>query len=142
MKTSPLMMVLCLALVGCGPPGPDKAVPPQPAADSATKAAGAPATPIGKDTATRVDAPAPSAKRHVSQLNATCPGDVAVHADEGGPVYINGTQAALKFFSDSYYEAADAGSGVTVSVTTQPDGSALVSYTGKQRANGICRLDG
>jgi hypothetical protein len=26
-------------------------------------------------------------------LNYSCPGDISVHADKGGPVYINGQQA-------------------------------------------------
>ncbi len=29
-------------------------------------------------------------------LNATCPGNIEVHADKGGPVYINGKEATLK----------------------------------------------
>ncbi|MBB1087870.1 hypothetical protein H4F99_05125 [Lysobacter sp. SG-8] len=75
-------------------------------------------------------------------FNATCPGDIAVHADDGGPVYVNGTEASYKSFSESYYEATDAASGVTISVTTNTDGTLSVSYTGKGRAHGVCTLDG
>ncbi|MFP3498985.1 hypothetical protein SB759_32745, partial [Pseudomonas sp. SIMBA_059] len=71
-------------------------------------------------------------------VNATCPGNIEVHADEGGPVYINGKEAKLKKFSDTYFEAK--GSGVTVSIMVNPDGSSGVSYTGKGRANGVCEL--
>ena len=71
-------------------------------------------------------------------LNATCPGKIEVHADEGGPIYINGKEAPLKKFNDNYFEAK--GSGVTISLTINPDGSPDVSYTGKNRANGVCQL--
>jgi len=71
-------------------------------------------------------------------VNANCPGGVEVHADEGGPVYINGKEAKLKKFSDAYYEAK--GSGVTISITINPDESLGVSYTGKGGVNGVCEL--
>lgn len=29
-------------------------------------------------------------------LNATCPGNIEVHADKGGPIYINGKEGKLK----------------------------------------------
>lgn len=69
-------------------------------------------------------------------VNATCPGNIEVHADEGGPIYINGKEAKLHVFNDSYYEAK--GQGVTVSLSINPDGSAAVSYTGHGGANGVC----
>lgn len=71
-------------------------------------------------------------------VNATCPGKIEVHADKGGPVFINGKKAKLKVFSDSYYEAK--GSGVTISLMINPDGSVDMSYTGKNRANGVCEV--
>ncbi|WP_211260662.1 hypothetical protein [Pseudoxanthomonas dokdonensis] len=73
----------------------------------------------------------------IPQLNYSCPGNLDIHADEGGPVYINGKQAALKKFSDSYYEAASG--SVTVSLTSSPDGSTQLSYTGANGSNGICQ---
>ncbi len=69
-------------------------------------------------------------------FNYTCPGNLDVHADQGGPVYINGEQTTLKKFSDSYYEAK--GSNVTLSITTNADESVSVSYTGPHGANGVC----
>ncbi len=69
-------------------------------------------------------------------FNYTCPGNLDVHADQGGPVYINGEQTTLKKFSDSYYEAK--GANVTLSITTNPDESVSVSYTGPHGANGVC----
>lgn len=73
----------------------------------------------------------------IPHLNFSCPDSIEVHADEGGPVYINGKETKLKKSNDNYYEAT--GSGVTVSISINPDGSPDVSYTGKHGANGICR---
>lgn len=71
-------------------------------------------------------------------VNATCPGKIEVHADAGGPIYINGKEAKLHVFNDNYYEAK--GGGVTISLSINPDGSAAVSYTGHGGANGICTV--
>ncbi len=71
-------------------------------------------------------------------VNATCPGKIEVHARKGGPIYINGKEAKIKIVGDSYYEAK--GSGVTISLLINPDGSVEMSYTGKNRANGICEV--
>jgi hypothetical protein len=45
----------------------------------------------------------------IPQLNYTCPGKIEVHADQGGPVYINGKEAKLKVFNQNYYEAETTG---------------------------------
>lgn len=74
----------------------------------------------------------------VPLVNATCPGSIEVHADEGGPIYINGKEAKLHVFNDNYYEAK--WHGVTISLSINPDGSAAVSYTGHGGANGICTV--
>jgi len=71
-------------------------------------------------------------------VNATCPGKIEVHADQGGPIYINGKEGKLKVFNENYYEAK--GSGVTISLAINPDATANVSYTGKHGANGVCTV--
>lgn len=71
-------------------------------------------------------------------FNATCPGDIDVHADEGGPVYLNGKEAKLKVVNQSFYEAANG--GVTLSISINPDGSPSVSYNKKGSGNGICTV--
>ncbi|KAA0695860.1 hypothetical protein DT594_00325 [Halopseudomonas laoshanensis] len=71
-------------------------------------------------------------------FNATCPGEIEVHADQGGAIYINGKEAELTRFSDTYYEAK--GGAVTISLMINPDGSPDVSYTGQHRANGVCAV--
>ncbi|MBB4651245.1 hypothetical protein GGQ99_003008 [Aminobacter niigataensis] len=78
------------------------------------------------------------ASANIPLVNATCPGNIEVHADEGGLIYINGTEAKLKKFNDNYFEAT--GHGVTISLSINPDGSPSVSYTGKGGANGICTV--
>jgi len=72
----------------------------------------------------------------IPQLNYTCPGKIEVHADQGGPVFINGKEAKLKVFNQNYYEAKN--SKVTISISINPDGTTSVSYTGPGRYNGIC----
>ena len=78
------------------------------------------------------------AQAGIPLVNATCPGNIEVHADKGGPIYINGKEGKLKKFNENYFEAK--GSGVTISLSINPDGSPDVSYTGKNRANGICQV--
>jgi hypothetical protein len=80
----------------------------------------------------------PEAGAAIPLVNATCPGKIEVHADPGGPIYINGKEASLKVFNENYYEAR--GSGVTISLSINPDGTPSVSYTGKGGANGVCQV--
>lgn len=79
-----------------------------------------------------------SASAAIPTFNATCPGNLAVHANAGGPLYLNGKEAHLKKFSDNYFEVSNA--GVTVSLSVNSDGSVAVSYTGKHKAHGICEV--
>ena len=80
---------------------------------------------------------ATTAQAGLPTLNYTCPGNIELHTDEGGPAYINGNQAKLKKINDSTFDVT--GGGVTVSIGLNPDGSASVMYTGKHGANGICQ---
>lgn len=73
-------------------------------------------------------------------FNASCPGGIDVHADEGGPVYVQGREATLKRFNDRYFEARDAKSDITLSISSNNDGTPQVSYTGRGGANGICQV--
>jgi len=78
------------------------------------------------------------ANAEIPMVNATCRGNLEVHADEGGPLFINGKEAKLKKINDNYFEAK--GGGVTVSLSISPDGTPSISYTGKGGANGICEI--
>lgn len=75
-----------------------------------------------------------TASAALPQLNYECPGQIQMHSDEGGPVYINGKEAKLKQFNDNYYEAK--GAGVTLSISNT-GGQYDVSYTSKQ-GSGVC----
>lgn len=78
----------------------------------------------------------------ISSFNGTCPGGIDVHADEGGPVFVNGRETALRRFNDNYFEAKDAKSGTTLSISRAPDGSTQMSYTASSGAHGICNVGG
>ncbi|WPO98438.1 hypothetical protein SFA35_17575 [Pseudomonas sp. HR96] len=80
-----------------------------------------------------------TAQAEIPFLNATCPKGVQVHADENGPITINGKEAKLKTLNDNAYEASDA--NITLSLTINPDGTPLVSYTGKDKTHGVCQVD-
>ncbi len=80
---------------------------------------------------------ATGAQAKVPFFNATCGGGIDVHADEGGPVYINGKEATLTKVGDGYQ--AKHGSD-SIDFFTNPDGSVTASWTGKHGANGICTV--
>ncbi|PZR02276.1 MAG: hypothetical protein DI541_02690 [Aeromonas media] len=71
----------------------------------------------------------------IPQLNYQCPGQIQMHSDEGGPVYINGKEAKLKKYSEEFYEAK--GAGVTLSISNT-GGQYDVSYTSK-KGSGTCQ---
>ena len=83
-------------------------------------------------------AAAGSAQAKIPFFNATCGGGVEVHADEGGPVYINGKEAKLKKFSDDAWEATVGHDAIDFGIN--PDGSVDATWTGKGGANGICQV--
>ena len=80
-----------------------------------------------------------SGMAHAANLPAfevTCPTDLSVRAEAGGPVYINDKQIVLHKLSEQFFEAK--GEGITLSISLNAAGAPTVSYTGKQGANGIC----
>lgn len=83
---------------------------------------------------------APAVQARIPTLNATCPQSIEVHADEGGPVYINGKEARLTVSNPNYFEASLA--GTTISVSLRPDGTPEVSYARRGSGNGVCRVAG
>ena len=70
-------------------------------------------------------------------VNATCPGKIEVHADEGGPIYIDGDPVTTKQIGDSSYEATH--NGTTVSVEVFPDSSLEIRYSDPEGNHGLCR---
>lgn len=82
--------------------------------------------------------PISTARADIPFFNAVCPQGIEVHADKGGPIFINGSKGNLTTSNKNYYEAK--GHGVTVSLSIGPDGSPLVSYTRTGGGNGICQV--
>lgn len=81
---------------------------------------------------------ASAAQAKIPLFNATCGNNLfEVHADEGGPVYINGHEARLKVYNSNAYEAVY--SHTKVGITLTPDGSLLVNYT-RPKGHGECNL--
>lgn len=83
---------------------------------------------------------ASTVQAQVPFFNASCPGRVDVHADDGGPVFINGKQAKLKRFNSNYYEARFG--KLTIAISVNPDGRPEISYTAAGGGNGVCRVKG
>lgn len=70
-------------------------------------------------------------------LKGSCPTGITFTSDANG-FKINGSRAAIKWMDISNF---DAKSGyITISVTTYPDKSPDVFYSGKGRANGVCAV--
>lgn len=78
-----------------------------------------------------------AAEAKVPLFNATCGSGIEVHADEGGPVFINGREAKLTKVGDGYRAKLGHDS---IDFFTNPDGSVTASWTGKHGANGICTV--
>lgn len=72
-------------------------------------------------------------------FNAVCPPDNAVHADKGGPVFVNGYEAKLKVFNDNYYEAKT--QHLTISISVNPDHTVDVTYTHTSGHSGVCSVE-
>jgi hypothetical protein len=79
-----------------------------------------------------------SAQAEIPMFNASCPHGIEVHADKGGPIFINGKNTKITTSNRNYYEANR--HEVTVSVSINADGSPSVSFTGSGGANGMCKV--
>ncbi|MCK9815128.1 hypothetical protein M1B35_13550 [Pseudomonas sp. MAFF 302046] len=69
-------------------------------------------------------------------FNVDCPGNIAVSADPGGPVLINGQEAKTRSLDEHRFEAK--GNDITLSISVADDDSVKVTYTGKHGAKGLC----
>ena len=110
---------------------------PPPPPDMADDGAGAMDGADGTSMPAGDNGPA-GAMASIQTLNATCPGDIEFHADEGGPAYVNGNEADVAVSNENYYEAK--GGGVTISVSSEAGANPTVSYSGPGGANGICQV--
>ncbi|MEJ1934719.1 hypothetical protein WDZ92_31350 [Nostoc sp. NIES-2111] len=78
-----------------------------------------------------------SALAKVPYFAAKCPTDITVETDRAGRAYINGQKATVRSMNANYSEIRAA--GVTISVARTGD-TLDVTYTGPNRANGICQV--
>lgn len=69
-------------------------------------------------------------------FNVSCPGNLAVSADQGGPVYINGKQVKSSAVDDRHFQVKTADTSLSISV--EEDDSVTVKYTDKHGASGLC----
>ena len=135
------LSVTALALAGC-----ESGDQPQPVVTESSPEALEPSTqvpaevvsPVGADSEmpNRADAPAVSIQPRIPVFNAICGNDIDVHANAGGPVFIDGEEAELKKFNDNYFEATRG--ATTVSISFRPDDTLSLTFSGANRANGIC----
>ncbi|WP_228028244.1 hypothetical protein [Chitinibacter fontanus] len=77
-----------------------------------------------------------TAQAAIPTMNYTCPTGIELHVADGGYAFINGKKAKIKVMNENYFEVS--GQGVGIAVASNPDGSRIVSYTGKHGANGMC----
>lgn len=78
-----------------------------------------------------------AAHAKLPRLNATCPTGIDVHADEGGPVYVNSQEARVTGSGSSF----EARSGdIVIDIGINVDQSVDVFYTARGGANGVCQV--
>lgn len=73
----------------------------------------------------------------VPYFAAKCPTDIMVETDRSGRAYVAGKKATVRTKNANYSEIV--GAGITVSVA-RDNGSLIVSYTGPNRAHGMCTI--
>ncbi|MFO1034858.1 MAG: hypothetical protein U1E15_12575 [Hyphomicrobiales bacterium] len=69
-------------------------------------------------------------------FEASCPVR-GISGDGAGHVRLNGKPATVKKVNDTYYEASR--KGFTASIALD-GGELIITYTGKNRANGVCQV--
>ncbi len=80
---------------------------------------------------------ASAAQADMPVFSATCLSN-NIDADRTGTVRFNGMPADVRKFNDNYYEATI--EGLTVSITRDGTGRALITFTGSGGANGVCKV--
>ncbi|MGE8185841.1 hypothetical protein [Pseudomonas sp. NPDC086278] len=73
---------------------------------------------------------------NLPSFDVDCPGKVIAHADQEGPVTINGKEAETKAIDDRTFEAK--GPGVTLAISVKEDDSLTVTATSKG-SKGVCQ---
>jgi hypothetical protein len=87
-----------------------------------------------------VCASASSAFAKIPRLDAKCGDDITVHAEEGGPVLIDGKDSKIKTIDENHYEARD--HKILITITIGADGSPALTYARKNGPSGGCEVTG
>ena len=69
-------------------------------------------------------------------FNVSCPGNLAVSADQGGPIYINGKAVKNSAVDDRHFQVKTA--EINLAISVEDDDSVTVKYTDKHGASGLC----
>ena len=133
MKQSFSILAMCAFMAACSQPAEPSAHPADPAAEGARVTSDAP-----DNVPAEASSAAGTASSRLPLLTMACPDNIAVHADEGGPVYINGTRATITSTERHHVEANEPSSGIMVSIDINADGSPSVSYKGRGGVSGVC----
>ncbi|KAF0864542.1 hypothetical protein [Pseudomonas sp. LD120] len=69
-------------------------------------------------------------------FNVSCPGNLAVSSDQGGPVYINGEAVASSAVDDRHFQVKTA--QINLFISLEDDDSVTVQYSDQHGASGVC----
>ncbi|WP_025128052.1 hypothetical protein [Pseudomonas sp. PH1b] len=69
-------------------------------------------------------------------FNVSCPGNLAVSADQGGPVYINGKEIKHSAVDDRHFQVK--APQISLLISVEDDESVTVKYTDAHGASGLC----
>jgi hypothetical protein len=78
-----------------------------------------------------------TAQASMPVFHGTCPMGIKIESDKHANVLINGHKASVKKFNENYWEARH--NDVTISIAKE-GADAIVSYTAKGGANGVCQV--
>ncbi|GAB5349221.1 hypothetical protein [Alteriqipengyuania sp. 357] len=134
MRTIIVLTLAAVSLVACDQGTDDTDID----AVTPAEAEGPSGEPVAEETPAIDTTGAASLAPRIPVFNAICGPGIEVHANEGGPVFIDGEKTTLEKFNDNYFEASL--DGTTISISFNPDESLSLTYTGPDRANGICTL--
>lgn len=87
-----------------------------------------------------VFASASTAVAKIPRLDAKCGDDITVHAEEGGPVLIDGKDSKIKTIDENHYEARD--HKILITIAVGADGSPTLTYARKNGPSGGCDVTG
>jgi hypothetical protein len=76
----------------------------------------------------------------VPSISFFCTSSIGLHIDKAGKAYINAKEAKLNIINDSAYEVM--GSGATVAVSINADGTKSATYLDEHGAKGVCKNAG